>query len=358
MIRKVITALMLTTTLARAGTFTSVTNGWYMQRTNVINEIIESLYARGAYTSTPPYVMAGSNVQSRAFLAGLQTKRMTSYPATDRTFDDYAEDTFFGGEFVNGIYGEINYSGWVLSRSLATCSTSLWFDVTGGDGTSGPRRATEYSHTNTWRNYDDLMYSYGVCTNGDITGPWIPFDFQMALAPLTNAVATYLMFPMYAYTNGALYYVGTKATNEAWSVAWGNLAPSGPVAISLQAPGFTGYAAEKFGNTEIRAIIIRATVPIDSLWLSIPHKYARNAYMTGRLYGTDGFTGSGNHWLMSAKQAFDTNGIATVTFFTNNLPATIPPDADWNYNGQYSYYVDTWANDTAIVIEIEPPYTQ
>jgi hypothetical protein len=47
---------------------------------------------------------------------------------------------------------------------------------------NGWRRATVYP--TDWTDVDDPAYSYGFCEAGDIIGPWLIADLQMAMTPL------------------------------------------------------------------------------------------------------------------------------------------------------------------------------
>ena len=269
---------MLVACACNAATFTSVTNGWNVQRTNVVNEIVESLYARGAYTSTPPYKAFGDSLQSYSLWAGYQAQ---TYPKLDGAVTYLASvSTGWRKPFAEGV------EEWSFEDPAPWnwYGTSLWHEATGGDYTSGPRRAVDYSHTNAWRNYTEPIYSYGTCVKGDIIGPWIPYDLQSVFMVQTNAsffIDYTSRYPERLEAVGGYvtntFFSGAKATNEPWSVAWGNMAEvaTNGIAMSLSSPGM---AVQTVGDTTIDAYIQRAVVPVNSAWVRIPAKYAARAY--------------------------------------------------------------------------------
>jgi hypothetical protein len=354
MITKAILSAVVFATLAKAADFTSVTNRWRIQQIPIATEMVESRYARGAYTSTPPYVVYGDPVQN--LWNDLQAQ---NYPGTTDTNNYCSGSAWFQTDFVDA-------SNTLSQLYYSLKGTSLWYAATGY--TNGLRRAVEYDRTNDWRDYVSPMYRYGFIQRGDVLGPWIPYDLQSVFGVQTNA-ALDMANPFGAYgpefaaiggTVTNLFWRGEKATNEAWSVAWGNLTPVG----SEYAIGITnvpGILAVTRGQTEIIAQITRATIPVRCSWLNIPTNYATRAYMAAEFRNTyfisrqEDFIDIGyvenKAYHVSERVPF-VDGVAVINVFTNELPYSMPPAV----TNSWTAYVLIDDFFPVIVMEINPPY--
>jgi hypothetical protein len=74
--------------------------------------------------------------------------------------------------------------------TVAPAYTLATFRAAAGLHADGYRRATAYDPTvNDWTDPDDDMYSHGSIASGDIIGPWLVVDLQLALAALKWTLA-------------------------------------------------------------------------------------------------------------------------------------------------------------------------
>lgn len=268
------------------------------------------------------------------------------------------------------------------------------FLIAAGFSERGWRTATNYNPAvNDWRDWDDPMY--GTATNwsvylidGEILGPWIVDDLQIALStlkavgyrnPLTGGA---IKNQKWESTNRQLVYdsdsrytnnwVGAKSLAESEFTGGGsvatNLVHTGPIVLTSGSlsgwPTLDDYGAGIFtGEWVIRLYGDRTNTP--------SMLYGGNIHFAAYAEGPFGYTTTGN--------VFDANGYTVVnTNWSIFSVKTVPSGTTNVYSDTIgSMYIPTWvdeptstnvavtvrkgfsASDTTIVIQ-EPdwPYTR
>lgn len=154
--------------------FTTIATGGNMQDKTFLREIEQAFYERfqaaDAAASCPAWATstgstaAGDNIQQASLWAARQNAVGTLITNAAHSF------------VQAGSYGSppaalpaVNNQA---SLSLYSAASDLWAKVTGNSG--GPRRCTTTPGS----------YTYGVCQAGDILGPWLIEDLQLAMAHL------------------------------------------------------------------------------------------------------------------------------------------------------------------------------
>lgn len=216
-----------------ATAFTEIADADDMQDATYYTEIENAMWERRkALKQTPASpaaengeTAAGDDIQDHDFWSALQDEAegivVDAYDSGDGDQWWLAEAGASDGEYP-AVAGDFTTGTAFVYISTAA---ELWDKVCGDTG--GPRRVAGSSWPTDWTDLDDAAYSYGKCQAGDLIGPWLIRDLQVAMSMLfmTTLSATATQGDYYYYSKPSGYFPmrwleGASSVQSQWDSAW------------------------------------------------------------------------------------------------------------------------------------------